>query len=507
VRYLAFAVALTVGAVGGLVAGMAMLRRVRARGEAPHSPDEWRASEPVTDHDREVVAGPSSPVLPEQPQPMAHAHGDVQVAIPWRTRRLLTYVSVSLGILTLIGVVLLRSPGGVGKRTGPDIGLTSRIYDAKVISAPEGPCANTTAAEHIRCHKVRFRLSQGPDKGHTTMIELPVSPTSPNLHAGDGVVLSYEPRAEPGFRYQYADRQRRSVLLWLAVIFAVAVLALGRLRGFGALIGLAASIVVLLAFVLPAILDGRSPVLVAVFGASAIAFVALYLANGFSSRTTVALLGTLSALTLTVLLASVFTSLAHISGFASEEAQLVKIGQRGLDLSGLVLGGMVIGALGALDDMTVTQASAVWELRSADPHMPRRSLFRSALRIGRDHVASTVNTLALAYAGAALPLLILFVQSKQSLGTVANSETVATAILSALVGSIGIVASVPLTTWLAARVVGDDDHARTRRRRTAPTRQPSSRELEPDSETRFWNEPSGEHAVAPRMRAPGHEPD
>ena len=281
-------------------------------------------------------------------------------------------MSVVLGIATLVGVVLLRSPGDVGKRSGPDIGLISRIYDATAISTRTGPCVNTTEADRVRCKKVRFRLHQGPDKNHTTSIDFPDSPTTPDIHKGEDVVLSYEPRAEPGFQYQFADRQRRSVLLWLAVIFAVAVVALGRLRGLAALVGLAASIVVLLAFVLPAILDGRSPVLVAVFGASAIAYVALYLANGFNTRTTVALLGTLAALALTVLLASVFTSLAQISGFASEEALLVKIGERGLDLSGVVLGGMVIGALGALDDMTVTQAAAVWELRSANPQLPRQ---------------------------------------------------------------------------------------------------------------------------------------
>ncbi|HEY4396035.1 MAG TPA: YibE/F family protein [Acidimicrobiia bacterium] len=439
---------------------------------------------------------------------MAHAHGDGQVAVPRRTRRLLTSVSVVLAIVTLLGVVLLRSPGDVGKRTGPDIGLISRIYDATVVSTRKGPCANTTAADRVRCVNVRFRLNQGPDKHKTTSIDFPESPTTPKLNKGDDVVLSYEPRAEPGFQYQFSDRQRRPVLLWLAVIFAVAVVALGRLRGIAALVGLAASIVVLLAFVLPAILDGRSPVLVAVFGASAIAYLALYLANGFNARTTVALLGTLGALALTVLLASVFTSLAQLSGFASEEALLVKIGQHGLDLSGVVLGGMVIGALGALDDMTVTQAAAVWELRSANPQLTRSSIFGSAMRIGRDHVASTVNTLALAYAGAALPLLILFVQSRQSLGAVANGETVATEILSALVGSIGIVASVPLTTWLAARVVGEPGTTGRRRGRPPPTRRPQPHAPVPDTESEFWDGPSDEYPPLSRAPAPrAREPD
>jgi uncharacterized membrane protein len=424
---------------------------------------------------------------------MAHAHGDGRVAIPRRTRQLLTAVSVVLGIATLVGVVVLRSPGDIGKRTGPDIGLISRVYDATVLSVLEGPCTNTTEADNVRCEKVRFRLNQGPDKGGTTSIDFPEAPTTPDLDKGDRVVLSYEPRAEPGFQYQFADRQRRPVLLWLAVIFAVAVIALGRLRGVAALVGLAASIVVLLTFVLPAILDGRSPVLVAVFGASAIAYLALYLANGFNTRTTVALLGTIGALALTVFLASMFTSLAQISGFATEEALLVKIGETSLDLSGVVLGGMVIGALGALDDMTVTQAAAVWELRSANPDLPRRSIFRSAMRIGRAHVASTVNTLALAYAGAAMPLLILFVQSRQSLGTVANSEIVATEILAALVGSIGLVASVPVTTWLAAHVVGEGGAPGRRRRVAVPSRRPSPRAPTPDdTESEFWDGPSGE---------------
>jgi uncharacterized membrane protein len=435
---------------------------------------------------------------------MAHAHGEGRVAVSRRTRRLLTTVSVLLGLATLVGVVVLRSPGDVGKRSGPDIGLVSRVYDATVLSTRQGPCTGTTEADRVRCEKVRFRLNQGPDKDEATSIDFPESPTTPDLDKGDRVVLSYEPRADPGFRYQFADRQRRSVLLWLAVIFAVAVIALGRLRGVAALVGLAASIVVLLTFVLPAILDGRSPVLVAVFGASAIAYLALYLANGFSTRTTVALLGTLAALVLTVLFASVFTSLAQISGFATEEALLVQIGDADLDLSGVVLGGMVIGALGALDDMTVTQAAAVWELRSANPRFPRRSIFRSAMRIGRDHVASTVNTLALAYAGAALPLLILFVQSRQSLGTVANSEVVATEILSALVGSIGIVASVPLTTWLATRVVGEGSAPERPRRRAVPARRPSPRApVTADTESEFWDGPVGEQPPAIRWPPPG----
>jgi uncharacterized membrane protein len=376
---------------------------------------------------------------------MGHPHGPGPTG---RTSRRLAFVAAVLAALTLVGLVALWPEADAG--ADPQLGLTRRVYDVEVVSVTRRPCEGTTEAQDVPCSAIRFRPNQGPDEGERLEIELPVSATTPTFEAGDHIVMAYDPKAERGFRYQYADRQRRQALLWLALLFAVAVIALGRWRGVAALVGLGASIAVLVRFVLPALLEGTEPVFVAVVGASAIAFLALYLAHGFRSMTTVALLGTLGALALTVALAWVFTEAARFSGFTSEEAFVVQLGTRGgVDLAGLVLAGMVLGALGALDDVTVTQASAVWELRGADPTLTRRGLARAGMRIGSDHVASTVNTLALAYAGVALPLLILFVLSRQSLGTVANSEIIATEIVATLVGSIGLVAAVPLTTWLA----------------------------------------------------------
>ncbi|HSF86310.1 MAG TPA: YibE/F family protein [Acidimicrobiia bacterium] len=260
--------------------------------------------------------------------------------------------------------------------------------------------------------------------------------------------------------YQFSgDFQRRPVLLIAALLFAAAVIAVGRWRGVAALVGLTASLGVLLLFVLPAILDGRSPVLVAVVGAAAIAYVTLYLAHGFTRMTTVALIGMVSALVLTAVLSAVTVELARFSGFATEESTLLSIFE-GIDVGGILLAGIVLGTAGALDDVTVTQASAVWTIRATDPSQDRPTIFHRAMRIGRDHIASTVNTLLLAYAGAALPLLILFVLSEQSLGAIANSEIVAVEIVRTLVGSIGLVAAVPITTWLAARAV-DDSAAHT----------------------------------------------
>jgi uncharacterized membrane protein len=379
-----------------------------------------------------------------------------------RINRILAAVAGACAVLTVAGLLALWPRGDQGEDVLGELGVTREVHDARVTGTSVGPCAGTGPDAEIRCRLVELVLLSGPDEGDGYHLEFPDIPASPDLAEGDAVVLAIQRDAPAEFRYAYVDRQRKAPLFWLAVAFAVAVVALGRLRGVAALAGLVASFVILLKFILPALLHGTDPLLVSVVGAAAIAFVALYLAHGFSAMTTVALLGTLGALAITAALGSLATSAARFSGFGSEEALLVNIGAANVDLAGLILAGVVIGALGAIDDMTVTQASAVWELRAANPGFSRGRLLRSGLRIGSDHVASTVNTLFLAYAGASLPLLLLFVLSRQSLGTVANGEVVATEIVRSLVGSIGLVAAVPLTTWLAVL-------ARPREIRRSPT--------------------------------------
>ena len=348
---------------------------------------------------------------------------------------------------TLVGMVLLR-PGEQERNLG-DLARIQSEFDAVVDAAESGPCGG----DELLCFFFTVRLLEGRHRGETREIELPGSPSTPDLRPGDKVVLAYEPTAESGSEYYFFDRQRKPTLFWLAVVFSVAVVALGRLRGFAALGGLAVTLLLLLSFVIPSILSGNSPVLVAIVGAAAITFATLYLAHGFSHKTTVALLGTLVSLGLTALLTEIFVGLAQLSGYVSDEATILNLESSAIDIGGLVLAGVIIGALGALDDVTVTQASAIWELKAANVQFGASDLFRSGLRIGRDHIASTVNTLLLAYAGASMPLLLFFAVSEQSLASVANQEIVATEIIRTLVGSIGLVASVPITTALAARVV------------------------------------------------------
>jgi uncharacterized membrane protein len=235
-------------------------------------------------------------------------------------------------------------------------------------------------------------------------------------------------------------------------------------------------------FVLPALLQGESPLLVAIVGSAAVMFVILYLAHGVSAQTTTALLGTLASLVIIAILAGLFIEAARIVNLGTEEATFLQISASQVDLRGLLLGGVIIGSLGVLNDVTVTQASAVWALRAADPSASPRHLYRSAMRIGRDHIASTVDTLVLAYAGAALPLLLLFTLASRPVGDVVTGELVAEEIVRTLVGSIGLVASVPITTALAAFVAskaaatpagGDGGRTKKGRRRVVPPRLPS----------------------------------
>jgi uncharacterized membrane protein len=253
--------------------------------------------------------------------------------------------------------------------------------------------------------------------------------------------------------YGFYDFERSNPLVLLALAFAVVVVVVGRWRGAGALVGLGITWLVMVRFILPAILEGRDPVSVSLVGAALIVLVVLFVAHGVNARTATAVLGTLASLALVEVIAQIEVHAAALSGLATEESQYLQNVVGDVRIQGLLLGGVVIGALGVLNDITVTQASAVWEIHDADPARGFGGLYRSGMRIGRDHIASTVYTLVLAYAGAALPTLLLFTLAGQRLGQLVTSEQIAEEVVRTLVGSIGLVLAVPLTTALAALVV------------------------------------------------------
>jgi uncharacterized membrane protein len=228
------------------------------------------------------------------------------------------------------------------------------------------------------------------------------------------------------------------------------VLFTARWRGFRALLGLGASLAIVVFFIVPAILDGRSPAAVALVGAFAVMFATIPLAHGLGAKSIAACLGTAASLGLTLILANMFVELTHLSGLSSEEAVFVQASTRDVSLTGLLAAGMLIAALGVLDDLTVTQSSTVLALRRANPSLGFSGLFRSALDVGHDHITATVNTLVLAYVGAALPVLLVFHLGNVPFGDAVNFEIVAAEVVGTLVGSIGLIAAVPVTTGLAA---------------------------------------------------------
>lgn len=301
------------------------------------------------------------------------------------------------------------------------------------------------------CGTVEVRVTEGTGAGQTATADLPRGPGAPRLGAGDDVVLIVLEGDLPGsVGYTVVDHQRGQPLVWLLALTAAVVIAFGRWRGLSAIAGLAVSFAVLLLFIIPAILGGSPPLLVAVIGSATIMFAVLYLTHGTSVHTSVAILGTLASLVLTGVLGAGFTALGKLTGVGSEESAYLAVMQGSVDMRGLLLAGIIIGALGVLDDVTVTQAMTVAEL--ARQPISRRELYRAAARVGRAHVASAVNTLVLAYAGASLPLMLLIAAGNQDIGNLLTTEFIAQEIVRSAVGTIGLVAAVPITTGLAVLV-------------------------------------------------------
>ncbi|MFC8517561.1 YibE/F family protein [Streptomyces sp. NPDC057257] len=402
----------------------------------------------------------------------SHSHGPA-APVSKHLRKVIAAILIPFAAAVVVGLAVLW-PGGAPAHERTGVGFDRQTQQATVTKVVSVSCKSVNASSgsstgdtsttgdssakqeaNGTCKKATIRVDSGKDKGRT-FTEIVQPDQSRQLHEGEKVVAAYEPSAPKDLQYSVTDVNRRFPMALLAGIFALAVVVVGRLRGVMALVALAISFLILNFFILPAILQGSNPLLVAVIGSSAIMLIALYTCHGLSARTSVAVLGTLISLILIGVLGSEFIDWAALTGNTDDNTGLIHGLYPSIDMSGLLLAGVIIGSLGVLDDVTVTQTSAVWELHEANPAMGWRGLYRAGIRIGRDHIASVVNTLVLAYAGAALPLLLLFSIAQSSVGTVANSELVAEEIVRTLVGSIGLVASVPVTTLLAALVVAAD---------------------------------------------------
>lgn len=374
---------------------------------------------------------------------------------------------IACGLATLLGAVLLWPTGQRADIPLPfqnAAGGAVTTEAGHVLSSDTGACGSSAAGAVLtadpppaqgegmsaQCVHTMVAIDSGPNRGANTLLEFSQGPGQPNLTVGDDIRISRQVDDAGTTTYAFYDYERTWPLSALAAVFALVIIAVARWRGLRALVGIGVAFGVLVVFLLPALRDGAPAVPVAVVASAAILYAVIYLAHGVSLRTSAALLGTLASLLLAAVLSWGAIELAHLTGLSEDQNNEVAAYLGNVSITGLLLAGFIIGSLGVLNDVTVTQASTAFELAALGDNVSRREVFVGAMRVGRDHIASTVYTLVLAYAGSALPLLLLFSVANRSLGDVLTSESVAIEISRSAVGGIALALSVPLTTGIAA---------------------------------------------------------
>lgn len=304
-----------------------------------------------------------------------------------------------------------------------------------------GTGASTTVQE------LRIQLKEGEKAGEVVALENDLV----ILEKGDEIFVNRIVMIDGTEYFSFKDVERRAPLILIIFIFFALIIWLSGFQGLRAIFSLGLSIAAVIFLLVPALLAGYSPTWSSLVIAGLILSVTLFLTHGFKPRVVIAFFGTFSAVFITCLIAWVWTEWMRFTGFSNDAAVYLNFATSGqLDLAGLLLGSIIIGLLGILDDVSITQASVVQQLRNANPNFGLKDLYSRAIQVGRDHVGSLVNTLALAYVGAALPIILLFAHSESSLIALVNQEVIAAEILRIMVGSIGLVLAVPLTTLMAA---------------------------------------------------------
>lgn len=327
------------------------------------------------------------------------------------------------------------------------------FYKARVTRIVEEGAAEIDGAEQ-HYQEIEARILNGDEKGKIITIDhgkLFAIDDYQKVRDGEIVVIS-KPLASPKENFYYiVDKYRVNNLLVVATLFFLLVIAFGRKRGLTSIVGMLFSLVVIFNAIIPRIVQGSDPFWTCVIGGTFIMIVSLYLSHGFSKRTSIALLSTLIALGLATFIDVLFVRLAKLSGTGTEDAFYLQLANARIDLPGILLGAIIIGVLGVLDDVTTAQTATIEEISKANHTFTFRQLYRRGLSVGREHIASLINTLLLAYAGASFPMFLLFwLQNNQPLWITFNSNFLAEEIVRTLVGSSALILAIPLTTALAA---------------------------------------------------------
>ncbi|MBM3668092.1 MAG: YibE/F family protein [Actinobacteria bacterium] len=388
-----------------------------------------------------------------------------------RTRQVYGALIAAIAVGTVIGMVALWPRGEAPRLEFIEGTAPSETFSAEVAQITPYTCSLVPDGE---CREAILRLNSGPDDGQSFEVDASFGASALEYEAGDSVRViripppsgSTDANVAP---YAVVDFERKPQLLWLVLAFAALVIVFARVRGFLSLLGLGISLAIVLLFVVPAILRDSPPLAVALVGSMAVMLTTIPLAHGLGPKSLAAIAGTAFSLLIVVALAILLTDTAHLTGVASEEAATLAANNEAISFQGLLIAGMVIGSLGVLDDVTISQSSTVMALRGANPELGFGELFRRAIQVGRDHVSATVNTLVLAYVGSSLTVLLVFASGELGLLEAVNLEVIAAVIVATLVGSIGLICAVPITTALAALLAEDvpadellaaaDDHA------------------------------------------------
>lgn len=323
----------------------------------------------------------------------------------------------------------------------------------------------TIDGKEYRNQRLDIYVTKGSLSEQNIIVESGALPTLSQraYEEGDKVIISATLTDNGPPIFTITDFIRTTPLLFITSIFVLLSIIIGRKKGLASLMGLGISFIIIAYFILPQITQGRDPVVIAVVSALGIMVTTFYLSHGFNQVTTTAIAGTSIAISITAVLGTIFVDAANLTGFSSDEAIFLDISTGGtLNMHGLVLAGIIIGTLGILDDITISQAAIVAELKQTDERLTHAELFSKAMNIGRDHIASLVNTLILVYTGSALPLMLLFIEGSQTFTQTLNTEIIAEEIIRTLVGSIGLIIAVPITTLIATYSLKRTTHKHTR---------------------------------------------
>ncbi|QHE71088.1 YibE/F family membrane protein [Rhodococcus sp. WAY2] len=393
-----------------------------------------------------------------------HGHSGGPVPVGPVAAKVVIGLLVVIGIAVLIGAIALWPSK---QDVAVDLPFQSAqggvaVTEAGTVTMQNiGPCGSSSAGraftgspvppptDAYECQRSIVDIESGPNAGTQTLLEIIPGPGQPDLRVGESIRLSRQTDVNGTTEYSFEDYARGWPVTLIALTFAVVVIVVARWRGLRALVGIVVSFGVLVLFMLPALLDGKPAIPVALVSGAIILYAVLYLAHGVSLRTSSALLGTLASMLLAAVLSYVTIVMTQLTGLSEEQNTNVQAYIQHVSITGLLLAGFIIGSLGVLNDVTITQAASAFELASLDPDASRRQIFGSAMRVGRDHIASTVYTLVLAYAGGALPLLLVFSVAGRSIQDVLLSDAVSIEIVRSAVGGIALALSVPLTTAIA----------------------------------------------------------